>query len=214
MKKLSLLLLSISFFVIGCNKEIDLNLPEYEPKLVLEFYLENNTSLRCLLQESTMYTDTSQLRLVNDATVIVSYNGIQQTLVKSMFIDPRFDKIYNYYNPHIIQLQPNTEYEVYVKDGKGRELRGKTRLNSLVPIDSLVYNFNASNKAAAGLLFKDDSRTKNYYRIVALKMPLSLNKIHCGTLHSMTICSMESNSVFILAMLTTAETPSHPGSII
>jgi len=169
MKKLSLLLLSISFFVIGCNKEIDLNLPEYEPKLVLEFYLENNTSLRCLLQESTMYTDTSQLRLVNDATVIVSYNGIQQTLVNRMIIDPRFDKIYNYYNPHIIQLQPNTEYEVYVKDGKGRELRGKTRLNNLVPIDSLVYNFNASNKAAAGLLFKDDSRTKNYYRIVAFK---------------------------------------------
>jgi hypothetical protein len=39
--QISIIILTVSF-LIGCRKEIKLNLPVYEPKMVLEFYLENN----------------------------------------------------------------------------------------------------------------------------------------------------------------------------
>ncbi|MFN6037002.1 MAG: DUF4249 family protein [Bacteroidota bacterium] len=163
------LLIAFALSLTGCRKEIQLNLPVYEPKMVLEFYLENNKSLSCLLQESINYTDTAKFKLIDNALVVLSYNGIKDTLVNTLYFDPYFQKIYNYHNPKIIQLQPNIEYEVYVKDNKGREMTGKTRLNNLVPIDSLVYKYNANNKAAAGLIFNDNGGTKNYYRIVAFK---------------------------------------------
>jgi len=83
--------------------------------------------------------------------------------------DLKFEKFYNYHNPKIIQLLPNVEYEVYVRDAKGREMRGRTRLLASVPIDTLTYNFNSKNKASVGLAFNDNGSTKNNYRIVAFK---------------------------------------------
>jgi hypothetical protein len=155
--------------LIGCRKEIELNLPEYKPKMVLEFYLEDNKSLSCLLQESINFTDTAQFKLIDNALIVVNYNGVKDTLTNTFYFDSKFQKIYNYHNTKVIQLQSNVDYEVYVRDSEGRELTGKTRLKNLVPIDSLVYNFNSENKAAVGLIFNDDGTTKNYYRIVAFK---------------------------------------------
>jgi len=170
MNKISIYIaLCTAFFFIRCSKEIKLNLPVYETKMVLEFYLEDNKPLNCLLQESVNYTDTARFRLINNALVVLSHGGVNDTLFNSFNFDPLFQKIYNYHNDKIIRLKPDTDYEVCVKDSMGRELRGSTRLNQKVLVDSLVYNFNTSNKAAVGLIFTDDIRTKDYYRIVAFK---------------------------------------------
>ncbi|MFN4881609.1 MAG: DUF4249 family protein [Bacteroidota bacterium] len=169
------LMVTMVCLLSACRKEIQLNLPEYEPKMVLEFYLEDNKSLNCLLQESIVFTDTALYKLIDNALVVLSYNGIKDTLFNTIYVDAKFQKIYNYHNDKIIQLQPDTDYEVYVKDSKGRVLTGKTRLNSMVPIDSLVYNYNSDNMAAAGLIFNDNGSTKNYYRIVAFQDAPTVN---------------------------------------
>lgn len=168
-KRYRSILLTMSLLLTSCTKEIKLDLPDYEPKMVLEFYLENNKPLNCLLQESINYTDTTTYKLIDSAIVILSYNGVSDTLFNMIYFDPYFEKIYNYHNDKVMQLQPNIDYEVYVKDNKGREMRGRTRLNNVVPIDTLVYNYNSSNKAAVGLIFSDDGTTRDYYRIVAFK---------------------------------------------
>ena len=167
--KLYLSIIIIILFIPGCSKEIKLDLPVYEPKMVLEFYLENNNSLQCLLQESINYTDTARFKLIDSAVIIFKNDVVKDTLFNTPYIDLKFEKVYNYYNPKLIQLQPNTEYEVYVKDKNGREMKGKTKLSSIVSIDTLVYNYNSDNKAAVGLIFNDNGNTKNYYRIVAFK---------------------------------------------
>ena len=161
--------LILAWLLSSCTKEIELDLPDYQPKMVLEFYLENNASLSCLLQESLVFTDTTPFRLINNALVVLSHEGINDTLENTIYFDEKFNKVYNYHNPKIIQLQPNVEYEVYVKDDKGREMTGRTRLNEVIPIDSLLYNYNSSNKAAVGLIFRDNGSTKNFYRIVAFE---------------------------------------------
>jgi hypothetical protein len=153
----------------SCNKDIELTLPVYEPKMVLEFYLEDNRALNCLLQESINFTDTTRFNLVDDALVVLSHKGIKDTLRNRFNFDLKFGKIYNYFNPKIIRLEPNVEYEVYVKDKKGREIRGKTRLNETVAIDNLVYNFDANEKATVGMIFNDQGSSKNFYRIIAFK---------------------------------------------
>jgi hypothetical protein len=171
-----LFLITFGLLLVGCRKEIELNLPIYEPKMVLEFYLEDNKTLNCLLQESINFTDTARYKLIDNALIVLSYNGTKDTLFNVLYFDQTFQKIYNYHNTKIIQLEPDVEYEVYVKDSKGREMTGKTRLNNLVPIDSLVYNNNSNNKAAVGLIFNDNENTENYYRIVAFKNTLPVNE--------------------------------------
>jgi hypothetical protein len=163
------LLCLASFLLAGCSKEIQLDIPAYEPKMVLEFYLEDNKSLNCLLQESINFTDTSRFKLIDNALIVLSYNGTKDTLANRFNFDLKFEKFYNYHNPKIIQLEPNAEYEVYVRDTRGREMRGRTRLMASVPIDTLTYNFNSKNKASVGLVFNDNGNTKSNYRIVAYK---------------------------------------------
>lgn len=163
------ILLSLVIFLSACTEEIELDLPAYEPKLVMEFYLEEGKPLNCLIQESIVFTDTTTYTLIDNALVVLSYNGIRDTLFNRIYFDPYFQKIYNYHNDKIMQLQPGIDYDVYVKDTKGRVMTGRTRLNSRVPIDSLVYNFDSNNKAAAGLIFRDDGGTKDYFRIVAFE---------------------------------------------
>lgn len=161
--------LSAALFLSGCTRDINFELPEYESKMVLEFYLEDGKPLSCLLQESIPFTDTTQFRLIEDALIVVSYGEEKDTLVNTFFFDQKFNKIYNYFNPKIMELQPGINYEVYVRDNQGREMTGSTRLNNLVPIDSLVYNYNDDLQAAAGLIFRDNESTVNHYRIVAYK---------------------------------------------
>lgn len=159
----------IGVIASGCQREVKLDLPTYEPKLVMEFYLEDDKPLNCLLQESINFTDTTRFKLIENALVVLSYQNQKDTLLNTLSFDPYFGKIYNYHNNKIIQLKPGIEYEIYVKDSKGRIMTGKTQLNATVPIDTLVYNFNSGNQASAGLIFNDRGETRNYYRIVAFQ---------------------------------------------
>ena len=136
MNKKSLIVLTLFILLInfGCQKTIQLNLPTYEPKMVLEFYLQDNQPLVCLLQESVNYTDTTKVKLIDNALIVLSYNGVNDTLFNQPYFDQKFGKFYNYSNPKKIKLLPNVEYEVYVNDGKGKEMRGKTRIKDIVPI--------------------------------------------------------------------------------
>jgi hypothetical protein len=174
----SVIWLSFLYFIFlsGCRKEIKLDLPVYEPKMVLEFYLEDDKSLHCLLQESIVFTDATQYKLIDSAFIVLMYDGQKDTLHNTIFFDPQFQKIYNYHNPKRIQLEANIDYEVYVRDRNGREMTGKTRLLDPIPIDSLVYSYNSDNQAAVGLLFTDFGDKENYYRIVAYKDSLVVNQ--------------------------------------
>lgn len=160
---------SLIFIVAACQKTIQLKLPKYEPKLVLEFYLQDGYPLACLLQESINYTDTAKVKLVQGALVILSYNGLSDTLFNTPYVDKELGKISNYFNPKKIKLLPNTDYYVYINDGKGKEIRGKTSVKDIVPIKTLTYKYDDANKASAAVVFNDDGNTTNYYMFAAFR---------------------------------------------
>jgi len=172
--------ISLLFFVLlisfGCQKSIPLNLPKYEPKMVLEFYLQDEQPLTCLLQESINYSDTAKLKLIDNALIVLSYNGINDTLFNRPYIDQKLGKFYNYSNPKKIKLLPNITYNVYVKDAIGRELRGQTRVKEIVPIQNLTYQYNESSKVKAIMSFNDEVSTNNYYILVTFRNTPFLGK--------------------------------------
>jgi len=90
MKERSLVVFSIIgiiLFLFGCEKEIEVDLPNYEPKLVVEGYIEQNDYPFVMLSKSIPYFDPVDTNTLNnimisndEATVIVSNGEETDTL--------------------------------------------------------------------------------------------------------------------------------------
>lgn len=152
---------------VACSQDIDLDLPTYEPRLTIEFYLEEGRPIRAFLQESLNYTDERIINTMEGATVILRYKNQMDTLQNRIFIDSAFNKVYNYFNPKIFYPEHNVDYHLYVKDKQGRELFSTARYSDPVKIDSIAYDFNQEGEARIGLVFTDPREKINFYRIVA-----------------------------------------------
>jgi hypothetical protein len=169
--KLKSIIINVFIVLIAsaCQKTIQLKLPKYEPKMVLEFYLQDNQPLVCLLQESINYTDTTRIKLIDNALIVLSYNGISDTLFNVPYLDQKLGKVYNYSNFKKLKLLPNVEYTVYINDRKGKEMLGKTTVKEIVPIKNLTYKYDDVNNVSAILSFDDDGNTTNYYILAAFR---------------------------------------------
>jgi hypothetical protein len=159
----------IAMISYGCQKTVQLKLPKYEPKMVLEFYLQDDQPLVCLLQESINYTDTTRIKLIENALIVLSYNGVSDTLLNQPYLDQKLGKFYNYSNPKKLKLLPNVVYSLYINDRKGREIWGTTRVKEIVPIKTLSYVYNNENDISAVLSFDDDGNTSNNYIFAAFR---------------------------------------------
>src|SRR5262245_24219042 len=94
----------IVFVIIlfSCNKVIEVQLPHYDPEIVVEMYLEDGKPLQCLVTESLPYTDTGINKLVDTALVIFSDGSHEDTLKNQVIEDYETGRRYNYYNPKIL----------------------------------------------------------------------------------------------------------------
>lgn len=165
MKNLIISLLLI-VFLIGCDLEkvIEVELPEYTPQLSIEWYIEAGKPFRMTVTESVSYFDSARLPIINKALVVVSYNGVSDTLRNGFLQDS--NRLYNYFSNKIAPKQVGTVFNMYVKDEKGREARATTTLLPVAPIDSLRLLWNKSDTLASVLTtIKDDPNQKNYFRL-------------------------------------------------
>jgi hypothetical protein len=96
MNKILIFIFAIAVFA-SCNleKEIDLNLPEFESQLVVECYLEPGKPYRAnIFQTTSYYAPTSDLfnSVVQNATVIITYQGVSVTLSPGIYVDIKFNQ--------------------------------------------------------------------------------------------------------------------------
>lgn len=154
---------------LACQQTVELDLPAHKSQMAVEFFLEEGQPLRCLLQESVSFTAPPVNPLISNALVVVSYNGISDTLKNTPFVDTMTRKIYNYFLPKNITPQLNTTYQLYIRDTKGRVITGSTQFINPIKIDKYDYVFNAKDSVSAGIFFSDPVGKKNYYRAVAYK---------------------------------------------
>lgn len=188
------LLVLISGFFAACSlqKEIDLDLPEPQRRLVVESYLQpGQPFLVALQQEAGFFEPISQNPSVPPATVTIQYDSTTITLQE---LDPEliaqlaallgseapaflqqyqslgYIRIYmsNFLDPD--QLVPenfDSEFHLRVEDSTGRIATASTFIPRPVPIDSLKTLYNTKGDKQSVLTFAaDNGAEKNYYRRV------------------------------------------------
>lgn len=165
----------------ACQQDIDVSLPPYEPKLVLECYIEDGQPIRLTLTESQSYLSVSPLTLVNEAVVILSHNGQSDTIPNRPFVDRATAKAYNYSSPKRIRADYDSPYTLTVVDKQGRSLTATARFIRPVAIKSITPEFNAKGEAYGLTKFDDNPQEKNFYRLTLTRNrrvdTLSLNAL-------------------------------------
>ncbi len=161
----------------GCNleKDIEVPLPGYESKLVVECYLEEGQPYRMSVTESVSYFEGPRLPNVNDADINIRYSDSTVRLRYQVEVDTSFRKAYNYTSTGTVQAAPGREYSLEVRDTKGRVVTGTARFLPTVPIKAVEWRYNKDSLAFLLIKFEDDPLTENFYRIQVHRDSLNQN---------------------------------------
>ena len=169
--------LLFTFSLQSCGhleKEINLELPEYQPQYVVECYLEPGQPFSLLLTKSTPYFEPFpddllnfvQAILVDSAEVTITVDGVDYLLANSPTINPITFKLNNYYNPTMVPADFDHDFSLNITTPDGKTITAVTRLLPVVPIDSVVIEFDEVQDTLARALtyISDDPATVDYYR--------------------------------------------------
>jgi hypothetical protein len=169
-KFIAAILISTAATACTLQKNIEIDLPTYEPKPVVECYLEPNKPYRLTLLETLPFTANPTLPTLNGALVIITHNGVADTLKNVFSGDSLIQKFYNYSSTRLVPADYNTDFTLYIKDQKGRVMTSTCQILPPTPIDSVVLQFGDTppndTLALALTYFTDVPNTKNYYRTI------------------------------------------------
>lgn len=157
---LPLLLLS------SCDMEQDaaIDLPYYEPQLVVECYLIPGKQFTATVLESSSYFDSPSIPLVPDAEVYITTPAGKRIQLQ---YKPTFTvggQAYTHIAAQRMDGKPGDVYALEVKDGKGRHVSGFTTILPAVPIEEVSWKFNEKEKAYLLTSFQDNPNARNFYR--------------------------------------------------
>lgn len=161
--------------IAACNleKEIDINLPDYENQLVVECYLEPGQKFALSLSRSAGYFDVlpafdlSFLDKIIEkgAQVTITHNGTTYTLPERNVFNPFTQKFYNYYANETVPMDFEHPFELRIITQDGKTIEATTKLLPPVPIDSVVVEFADKDTLARVLTYLTDiAGQHDYYR--------------------------------------------------
>lgn len=164
----------------ACNleQEVEIDLPEYEVRPVLEAYVEPGERYRLLLTLSAGYfaplpslDNLLEELLLDSAEVSITHDGVTYQLENTLLFDPTTLKIYNYAagSNDLVPTESDLPFELNITLPNGETIRAETRLLPQVEIDSVVIEFpetgNPGDTLARALTyFTDNPNTDNFYR--------------------------------------------------
>src|SRR5205807_8747304 len=127
--------------LISCQKQVDIKLPPFQSKLVVEGYLEKNKPVQIAVSQTSDFfaaPDPNAIFL-KKATLILSYLNIADTLVFNPFPDFKHQKWFNYQlkNKDSVPLKNGVTYSLKVIDSMGRVATAQTTWFDSVRIDSV-----------------------------------------------------------------------------
>lgn len=167
MNKLIIFFAALGIFT-ACNlqNEVDLDLPEFESQLVVECYLEPGKPYRANVSRSTsFFAPTGDLlnSITDDATVIITYQGISDTLRFGLYVDG--SNGYFYGSPTIVPTDYENEFFLEVIDSAGNRVTGSTKIMPPVELDSIQIEPLLADSSVTILSFFPDNPTEaNFYR--------------------------------------------------
>lgn len=168
--KISLLLI-FTVLLTSCEKDIDVDLPEYQSKIVIEGSIETGEPAIVFITRSTDYfqkydMETITNMFVTNATVTVTdQNGVVDSLRFVMDPTQPMPVCYKGFN---VKGETGGIYKLkVVVDGK--EYQSTTTILPAVPLDSLNF-IEQGDPDHAGIIrasFTDPAGEHNYYRVFA-----------------------------------------------
>lgn len=161
--------------LISCNleREIEIDLPPYDNRVVVECYLEPGRPYSLLLTRSAAYFDPLpdfgeqfiRNLLVSNAEVTITHRGEIISLRNELFLDRATGKFYNYRSTDTVPADFAAPFELLIRTIDQKTIRATTRLLPVVPIDSVVVEFRDRDTLARVLTYlTDPAGTDNYYR--------------------------------------------------
>ncbi len=159
-------LLFIIMLLLGCEKVIDVDLNEANPEVVIEGNLSGSSKFaEVKLSKTGSYFGNSPIEKIVDAVVT-----IEDEIGRSFVLAEVEEGVYR---TDKISPKEESTYTLFV-DVKGQKYESTSKLNPLVEIDSLVYEYDKGFAFLdAGYILKmhftDPANRKNYYRIKIFK---------------------------------------------
>ncbi len=185
-KALFLLLLLGGLGACDLEKEIDIELPEYNSRLVVECYLQPGEPFTLLLTRSAPYFEPFpppdqqflETILIDSARVAIVHNGRTFRLNNQLAFNPGTRKVYNYFNPNSVPFDTINPFELLITVPDGRSISASTRILPKIPIDSVVVEFSEADTLGRVLTyFTDNPNQKNYYRRMLHESSLDSNAV-------------------------------------
>ena len=173
-----LLLVALVFASCDLEKEIELELPEYERQTVVECYLEPGLPFTLLLTKSdgffSSFGDLDESFLTNlleeGAEINIKYGNETVTLANEFAFNPFTGKLFNYSSNEIVPEDFESEFSLEIKTADGELITSKTKIMPQTPVDSLVIEFEPFtdvDTAARVLTYTtDDVDVANFYRFI------------------------------------------------
>lgn len=173
----------------ACQKlenTIDIEFDDSDNNLVVECYIEEGQPYRLMLTETKNYFEVTNIcPFVRNAIVIITQNGLKDTLKEAPYsgsgcssILPYWNsdstRFFNYGSNTICPLGLNNTFTLEVWDTlSNRQITATTRAISVVPITTFQTAFNQDTVAYCFLACQDDLNTFNYYRMTLHEASLS-----------------------------------------
>lgn len=165
-----LLLFSVAVcaFFSSCEKEIEVELPDYDRKIVIEGTIENGSPAMVIVSKSVPYFATLDLEklmndvFIRDAVVTVSCDGQSEQLHFTLCED---SPIYMAYVGHNIIGEPNKRYDLRV-EYDGKVYTSSTTIREPFRLDSVWLAFLDENDTlpTSRIQLSDNPATHDYYQ--------------------------------------------------
>jgi len=160
---------------LACNleKEVEIELPEYNSQIVIESYLSPGKPYTLLLSRSKPFfkpfksgtvEDILDDLLENNAEVIIKYKDQKINLQNQLLYDGESGLLSNYVSSVIVPFDYETEFYLDITLEDGEQLFGKTLIPKSISIDSTVVDFNQDSLGRVLTYFTDPPGEKNFYR--------------------------------------------------
>lgn len=187
---LLILILSLSFTACSLQKEVDLDLPEFEAGVVVESYLEPGSPFFAILVESVSYLGSSEVSFVKDADVYVRWNGNEVQLTpfviplnvniqENDLIDIALlrslspiigDSVYFYANLNDVPAEFDATFELEINTVDGQTVTANTKIPRPIAIESMEHRFDDDDSLAFSLTkWQDPGDEINFYRRILEK---------------------------------------------
>ena len=158
----------IAFCLFSCENELDLEIPDHESKLVVEGWIETNSTAKVLLSLSAPYftkIDSSNLRDYSVTTAKVSLRNKSTGEVLTLKPNEVFFPPYYYFGTEIVGLE-NENYELEI-NYKEKTYISSTSIPKMVPLDSAWFMLNSNSDTSGQVFIRiiDAPNENNFFRV-------------------------------------------------